>query len=48
MKEAADALVKVIDTVEPNPETAALYEEKYQKFRQIYPTVKGLFPILEG
>ena len=48
VKEAADALVKVIDTVEPNPETAALYEEKYQKFRQIYPTVKGLFPILEG
>ncbi len=48
VKEAADALVKVVETVEPNPETAAMYEEKYQKFRQIYPTVKGLFKILEA
>ena len=48
VQDAADALVKVIKTVEPNPETAALYEEKYQKFRQIYPTVKELFPILEA
>lgn len=48
VKEAADALVKVVETVEPNPETAVMYEEKYQKFRQIYPTVKGLFKVLEA
>ena len=47
VQEAADKLVKVVKAIEPDPETAALYEERYQKFRQIYPTVKGLFPILE-
>lgn len=41
---AATAIVKVVDTVEPDPELAALYEERYQQFKQIYPTVKELFP----
>ncbi len=40
-------LVKVVDTVEPDPELAAKYEERYQKFRKIYPTVKGLFKELK-
>ena len=39
----AEKLVKVVDTVEPEPELVAKYEEKYQKFRTIYPTVKELF-----
>lgn len=43
VEDAAKALVKVVDTVEPTPELVAKYEERYQKFRQIYPTVKGLF-----
>lgn len=43
VEEAASRLVKVTGTVEPEPELAAKYEEKYQKFRKIYPTVKGLF-----
>ena len=42
-KEAAQKLVKVVDTVEPDAELAAKYEERYQKFRKIYPAVKGLF-----
>ncbi len=46
VQDAADKLVKVVETIEPNPETAAMYEEKYQKFRTIYPAVKGLFPLL--
>ncbi len=46
VQEAADKLVKVVETIEPNPQTAALYEEKYQKFRTIYPAVKQLFPLL--
>ena len=41
---AAAAIVKVVDTVEPDPALAALYEERYQQFKQIYPTVKELFP----
>ncbi len=43
VEEAAKKLVKIIDTVEPEPELAAKYEEKYRKFAKIYPAVKGLF-----
>ena len=43
VEEAAKTIVKVIDTVEPEEELVAKYEEKYQKFRKIYPTVKELF-----
>ncbi len=39
----AEKVVKVVDTVEPEPELVAKYEERYQKFRKIYPTVKELF-----
>jgi len=39
----ARKVVKVVDTVEPEPELVAKYEEKYQKFKRIYPTVKELF-----
>ncbi|MDY4969812.1 MAG: xylulokinase [Lachnospiraceae bacterium] len=43
VEEAAEKLVKVVDTVEPDPELTAKYEERYQKFRQIYPALKELF-----
>ena len=43
VEEAAEQLVRVIDTVEPEAELVAKYEERYQKFKKIYPTVKGLF-----
>lgn len=43
VEDAAAKIVKVIDTVEPEPELAEKYEEKYQKFAKIYPTVKDLF-----
>jgi len=46
VEEAAEKLVKVIDTVEPEAELAAKYETQYQKFAQIYPTVKSLFPVI--
>ncbi len=39
----ADALVEVADTVEPDEELVARYEEAYKKFRQIYPACKELF-----
>ena len=44
VEEAASKLVKIVDTVEPDAEIAARYEERYHKFTQIYPTVKELFP----
>jgi len=43
VEEAAEQLVKVIDTVEPEADLVAKYEERYQKFKQIYPTLKELF-----
>lgn len=44
VEEAAKSIVKVVDTVEPDPELAAKYEARYQVFKKIYPTVKTLFP----
>ena len=46
VRAACDALISVADTLEPNPEITARYEERYQQFRQIYPTMKSLFPKL--
>ena len=43
VEEAAEKLVKVVDTVEPEADLVAKYEERYQKFKKIYPTLKGLF-----
>ena len=45
--EAACArLVHTAQTVRPDPAVAARYEARYQQFRQIYPAMKGLFPVL--
>ena len=44
---AADALVELASTVEPDPEITARYEERYQKFKRIYPAVKDLFPAIQ-
>ncbi len=46
VEEAAERIVKIVDTVEPIPENAARYEKQYQKFRQIYPAVKELFDVI--
>ena len=40
---AAEKLVKVTGTVEPDAELVEKYEKRYQKFRKIYPSVKELF-----
>lgn len=46
VEEASEAIVRVVDIVEPDAELVRKYEENYQKFRQIYPKLKDLFPIL--
>lgn len=46
VRAAADALVRVRSTVEPDPELTARYEKRYAQFRQIYPACKALFPNL--
>lgn len=43
VKTIADKVVRVIETIEPDPELVERYEAQYQKFRQIYPTVKVLY-----
>ncbi|MCR5733826.1 MAG: xylulokinase [Lachnospiraceae bacterium] len=43
VEEAADKLVKVIDVVKPDNELTAKYEERYQYFKKLYPTVKPLY-----
>ena len=47
VEDAAAKLVKVIDTVDPDPELAAKYEERYQQFKEIYPACKPLFEIIK-
>ncbi len=44
---AAAKIVKVIDTVEPEAELVAKYEERYSQFKQIYPACKPLFDIIK-
>ena len=41
--QAAAAIVKVADTEEPDEKRAALYEQRYQTFRRIYPQLKTVF-----
>lgn len=43
VEEAAEKIVRVVDTIEPEPGLVEKYEKKYQKFRMLYPAVKGIF-----
>jgi len=43
VEEIADKVVKIIDTVEPEPELVEKYEARYARFKQIYPTCRTLF-----
>ncbi len=43
VSECAEKLVGIKEFVIPEEELVALYEERYQKFKQIYPAVKDLY-----
>ena len=43
IEEATNTVVKVIDTIDPEEGLVAKYEEKYNKFKKIYPAVKDLY-----
>ena len=43
VEQAASKIVRFKEQVEPEAELVAKYEEKYQYFKKLYPTVKGLF-----
>ena len=47
MEEIAEKLVKVVDTIEPEPALAAKYEERYQQFKQIYPACKQIYEVIK-
>ena len=46
VEDAAAKLVKIIDTVEPDPELVKKYDARYEQFKQIYPTCKPLFDVI--
>lgn len=47
VEEAAKAIVKMKEVIEPEPELTVLYEKRYQQFRKIYPTCRQLFQLLK-
>lgn len=47
VEEAAAKIVKVVDTVEPDPELVAKYDQRYAQFKEIYPACKPLFEIIK-
>ncbi len=47
VEEIAGKLVKIIDTVEPDPELVAKYEARYQQFKEIYPACKPIYDIIK-
>lgn len=47
VEEAAERIVKIVDTVEPEPELVARYEERYQQFKEIYPACRPLFELIK-
>ncbi len=43
VRTAAETLVRVVNTIEPDPEIACRYEEQYRKFSMIYPALRETF-----
>ena len=46
VEEAAAKVVRIVDTIEPEPELAKKYDARYESFKEIYPTCKKLFRTL--
>ena len=47
VKECANVFVKLKKTIIPDPDISSRYEMQYNKFKQIYPTLKDLFKIIK-
>ena len=43
VKECAEKLTLTKRSIEPNPDIASLYENKYEKFKKLYPSLKDFF-----
>ena len=46
VEEIAAKVVKVVDTVEPEPALAEKYEERYGQFKEIYPACRPVFEVI--
>ncbi len=47
VEEIAAKVVKIVDTVEPDPELVAKYDARYCQFKEIYPACKPVFEIIK-
>ncbi len=47
VNEAAQTLLAISQTVEPDERLTSLYEDRYNKYRQIYPALKNVFKALK-
>ena len=47
VKTAAEKIVKIVDTVSPDPELVEKYNDRYDKFKQIYPVCRPLFEVIQ-
>ena len=43
VEDAVSKLIRVTDTVKPDPKISERYEAQYQKFKTLYPTLKPVF-----
>lgn len=43
VEEATEKLIKVVETTEQDPEIVALYDQKYNVFKKIYPALKDVY-----
>ena len=46
VREVCEKLVKVRETISPDPELSAKYNARYEAFKRIYPALRGVFPLL--
>lgn len=40
---AAEKIVKIKEVIKPDAQITARYEEKYQKFKKLYPALKKMY-----
>ncbi len=43
VRSACDKLIKISESVEPDPELTKLYQERYEEYSKIYPALKATF-----
>lgn len=43
VREATEALSEIAQTISPDEDLASLYEQRYNKYRKIYPALKNIF-----